>query len=409
MQENFSPKFFAGNRARLREAIDVDLPVVITANGQLQASSDNPFPFQQDPGFWYLCGVEQPDYVLVMSKNETYIIAPSRSEVQDMFDGIADHDKISASSGVDAVLDPKEGWSKLRSELEISKRVCTLQPNPAYIEIYGMYTNPARARLTRKLRRMAPKAELIDIRPELSGLRVVKQTPEIAAIRKAVDIHCATLNDVRQNSYAFEYELEADISRGFRSRGAHGHSFSPIVAGGVNACTFHYLENNAPLLPGNLALLDTGVKYGQYASDLTRTWSMAQPTVRQQAVFDAVNDALEYGISLLKPGKESFYACEQKVRGFVGEKLKELGLIDKVDKEGIFKYYPHAPHYLGLDVHDVGDTRLPIQPNMVMTLEPGIYIPDEGIGIRIEEDILITENGCEVLSKACPRTLTPVQ
>lgn len=408
MQSHFQSNFFADNRRALCEQVGADATIVITANGQLQASGDNPFPFQQDTSFWYLTGIEQPDYTLVINKHEAYLIAPARSEVQDMFDGTVDHEMLAAHSGIAAILSQREGWTRLASDLKTAKQVHTLTANPAYIAVYGMYTNPARSRLIRRLKRTVLDLGLVDIRPQLADLRVVKQASEIESIRKAVAINCDTINEVASNLYRYEYELEADITRGFRARGGRGHAFSPIVAGGLRACTFHYEENAARLQLDELVLIDTGVKYGQYASDITRTWSLAKPSERQRAIYSAVSDALDFGIAQLKPGP-SFYDCEQQIRAFVGQKLKDLGLLKRVDQAGTARYYPHAPHYLGLDVHDVGNTRRPLEPGMVLTLEPGIYIPEEQIGVRLEEDILITENGCEVLSKSCPRKLTPVQ
>lgn len=409
MQNLFGSDFFSGNRDRLLAGLKKhDAPIVVTASGQLQASADNPFPFHQDPSFWYLTGIEQADYVLVIDKRETYVIAPTRSHVQDLFDGTADLNGLTRTSGINAVLDQTEGWKKLESRLQKSKRVYTLQPYSSYNPLYGMYANPARARLVSKLRRLVSGLEVVDVRPDLAKLRVIKQAPEIAAIRRAVTTTADTLNDVQSRQYANEYEVEADITQGFRGRGMSGHAYSPIVAGGANACVLHYLDNNDALNTGELILADVGAEYSHYAADLTRTWTQGRPTSRQLDVFNAVDEAVQFGIGQLKPGP-SFYECEQKVREFVGAKLKQLGLIERTDKESVYKFYPHAPHYLGLDVHDVGDTRQPLKPGMVLTIEPGIYIPDENIGIRLEEDILITENGHEVLSKACPRALTSVQ
>ena len=410
MQSFFSPEFFTGNRARLRASVDGDAPIVITANGELQAKGDNPFPFRQDAGFWYLTGVEHPDYTLVIGVDETYIIAPGRSDVMELFGGVTTPDDIKKQSGVGTVLNASEGWARLKNNLQKSRKVYTLAANQAYIAVYGLYTNPARARITRQMKRAVPGLQVADIRKQLAELRVVKQAPEIAAIRRAVDITCATLNEVRRSSYSYEYELEADITRGFRRQGATGHAYSPIVAGGLNACTLHYIENNARLEPAEPVLADVGAEVSNYAADITRTWSFGKPSARQTAVFNAVDEAVRFGIEQLKPGDISFYECEQRVRAFVGTKLKELGLLERADdKEEIGRYYPHAPHYLGLDVHDVGDTGQPLRAGMVLTVEPGIYLPDERIGVRLEEDILITETGCEILSESCPRELTPVQ
>jgi Xaa-Pro aminopeptidase len=164
------------------------------------------------------------------------------------------------------------------------------------------------------------------------------------------------------------------------------------------------MANNAPLENNQLVLMDVGAEVDHYAADLTRTFIKGNASKRQRAVFDAVNEAVEFELSLLKPGV-SFSDCEKELCQFIGEKLRELGLIKSISDEAIRKYYPHAPHYLGLDVHDVGDYKASLEPGMVLTVEPGIYIPEEGIGVRLEEDVLITPDGCEVLSKKLPRVL----
>jgi len=408
MNTFFTADFFSTNRARLQALIQDTVPIVIAANGVLQANADNTFPFRQDSSFWYLTGLDLADYTLVITSAETYLIAPSYDSIKDVFDGTTDLQTISATSGISTVLSTKEGWARLRSDLNATKRVATLEPAPTYIASFGLYTNPARARLVRQMKRACTGLMVRNIRPELAKLRVVKQAPEIAAIQKAVDITCATLNEVQHRTYDYEYEIEADITQGFRKQGAGGHAYTPIVAGGLNSCTLHYLQNDDQLRAGELLLADVGASVQNYAADITRTWSRDTPSDRQRAVFDAVNEALAYGIGLLQPGT-TFHDVEQQIRVFVGDKLVKLGLIPVNTPEAVHEWYPHAPHYLGLDVHDVGDYRQPLEPGMVLTLEPGIYLPAERIGIRLEEDILITPEGCTVLSAACPRELTTVQ
>ncbi len=408
MTSDFTADFFAGNRKRLQHLLATDMPIVLAAHGELQAGGDNTFPFHQDSNFLYLTGINHANYTLVIEATGTYLIAPEHSDIKDLFDGGVDLAEVTRQSGINTILDAKTGWQRLQASLQAAKQVATPFASPAYIAQIGMYTNPARARLVRRLKRLVSGLQLTDIRPQLASLRVVKQPMEIAAITKAIDITCATLNDVRQHPYAYEYQLEADITQGFRSRGARGHAYGPIVAGGKNACTLHYDSNADQLQTDDLVLADVGAEYNRYAADLTRTWACGKPSSRQQAVFDAVNEAVVYGLEQLKPGP-SFYECEQRVRDFVGKKLKDLGLTKVVNHEVTHRYYPHAPHYLGLDVHDVGDYRQPLAAGMVLTIEPGIYIPEEGIGVRLEEDILITQTGNQVLSAACPRELTRVQ
>jgi Xaa-Pro aminopeptidase len=257
-----------------------------------------------------------------------------------------------------------------------------------------------------------PDIQLIDIRTDLAALRMIKQKPELAALQSAIDITTATLNEVLSDdnlaAYQFEYELEADIFRGFRRRGAAGHSFEPIVAGGKNACTLHNVANNASLQTGQLVVCDVGAEIEQYAADITRTVSLGPPSERQRAVYDAVQTVQTYALSLLKPGA-LLKDVEESVAQFMGEQLVQLKLIKKPTTEVIREYFPHATsHFLGLNVHDVGDYTKPLEAGIVITCEPGIYVKDEAIGVRIEDDVLITKSGNTVLSAACRKGLGSV-
>ncbi len=238
---------------------------------------------------------------------------------------------------------------------------------------------------------------------------MVKQPPELIALQQAIDITIDSLQALTAvdtfNTYHSEYEFEADLSREFRFRAATGHAFAPIIAGGARACTLHNVSNAAPLMPNSLVVLDVGAEVAHYAADITRTRVYGQPTHRQQEIFDAVLDVQAYALELLKPGTQ-LKEYEQAVETYMGATLRKLKLITTAGSPDIRKYFPHATsHFLGLDVHDVGDYSLPLTPGVVLTCEPGIYIPEEGIGVRIEDDILITETGNRVLSQRLPKTL----
>jgi Xaa-Pro aminopeptidase len=237
---------------------------------------------------------------------------------------------------------------------------------------------------------------------------MIKQPPELVALQQAIDITSKSLNDALAagKEYEFEYQLEASIAHGFRYRGAHGHSFEPIVAGGKNACTLHNVKNRSPLHQQTLVVCDVGAEVSHYAADITRTISVGKPTTRQKAVYAAVLSVQEYALGLLKPGV-SLKKYEQQVVKRMGEELKRLGLIKRADSKNIRQYFPHATsHFLGLNVHDVGDYQLPLEAGIVLTCEPGIYIPEEGIGVRLEDDVLITSEGNRVLSVACRKRLS---
>jgi Xaa-Pro aminopeptidase len=402
--------FFVGNRERLRQLFSGTAPIVMAANGLLQKGSDEAFAFHQDRSFWYLTGIDAPDIVLVMDKGREYLIVPGREEVREAFDGAVDFDELRRRSGIKDIYGEKEGWRHLESRVKKVKHIATLAAAPKYVDFWGMYTNPARAELIRKLKAINGDLELLDLRQHLSRMRMVKQQVELQALQQAIDITNATFREVTRPSkltkYAYEYEIEADITRGFRHRGALGHAFTPIVASGERACTLHNVANNGQLASDELVTIDVGADSEHYAADVTRTISLnGQPSRRQRAVHEAVVEAQDYAFSLLKPGV-LLKDYEQQMESFIGEKLRELTLIKTIQRETVRKFFPHATsHFLGLDAHDAGDYDKPLEPGVVLAVEPGIYIPEESIGVRIEDDVLITEDGIKILSGRLPRTL----
>ncbi|HEX3569033.1 MAG TPA: Xaa-Pro aminopeptidase [Candidatus Saccharimonadales bacterium] len=404
-----SASFFEGNRERLRQLFTGTAPIVLTANGLMQRGGDESYPFHQDSNFWYLTGIDVPDVLLVLDKDKEYLIVPGRSDVREAFDGALDTEAFTRRSGITTVLDEKEGWKQLHARLRRVQHVATLAPPTDYIDAYGMYTNPARRHLIRRMKEANEHLELLDLRMHLARMRMIKQPVELEQLQSAIDITLDTLKEITRPSsigkYAHEYEIEADLSRGFRRRGASGHAFSPIVASGKRACTLHNFTNNGILAADELAVLDVGAEVEHYAADITRTVALGKPSRRQQLVHEAVLEAQMYAISLLKPGV-LIKAYEQQMEAFVGEKLRELGLVKSITSEAVRRYFPHATsHFLGLDTHDVGHYERPLEPGVVITAEPGIYIPEESIGVRIEDDVLITAEGNTVLSAKLPRAL----
>ncbi len=405
----FDKEFFRGNRKKLRELFLGTAPIVITANGLVQKNADETLEFAQDSNFWYLTGLNEPNLILVMDKNREYIIVPEYSEIHDFFDGKISYDTVKNISGIEDCYSDKDGWKILSSRIKKTKHVATLAANPKFIAAYGMYSNPARESLINKLKELNPSIELLDLRAHLMNLRVVKQSSEIEALKEAINITVNTLKPImrqkRLDKYEHEYEIEADITSGFRSKGAAKHAFTPIVGSGINSTIIHSTLNNSKIEANLPIVIDVGARFGNYSADITRTIVPGKISKRIRSIYEAVLSAQNYAISLLKPGVilEDY---EEEVEHFIGEKLRELGLIKIIDKENVRKYFPHmVSHFLGIDVHDVGDYKKPLVPNMVITCEPGIYIPEESIGIRIEDDILITDDGCEILSSNLPREL----
>ncbi len=406
----FQSEFFAGNRARLRQLFTGTAPIVITAHGQMQQGSDEAYPFHQDRSFLYLTGINDPGVVLVMDKGKEYLIVPHRDEVIEKFDGVLDHGNMSQISGIQTVYGEKEGWRHLTSRLKKVRHVATLGASPRFIDFLGMYTNPARADLIQKIKDIHSEIELLDLRTHLGRMRMVKQEPEIQAIQAAIDATNATLKEIcrpkQLAKYAHEYEIEADLTHGFRRRGMMGHAFPPIVASGERACMMHYLLNNAPLVTGELLILDVGAQSDHYSADIARTVALGgNPSRRQQQVHAAVKEAQVHALSLLKPGV-MLREYEKQMETFVGEKLRELGLLKTIESEKVRHFFPHATsHFLGLDTHDGGDYDQPLEPGVILAVEPGIYIPDEALGVRIEDNVLITETGNTILSDGLSREL----
>lgn len=400
--------FFVGNRAELKRRVDIHGPIVIAANGLLQRNSDVTFPFRQDSNFYYLTGINEPDITLVIDEASEYLVVPDRDFSRATFDGALDPKSLMAASGIREILDETAGWERLKDGINNAQELATLLASATYDRRHGLFANPARARLIRRLKRLKPKLEIIDVRRVLAEMRVIKQPAEVAAIQEAIEVTAGGIKNLASDltSYKYEYEIEASLTASFRGAGANGHAFAPIVAGGKNACTLHNVANNSKLNPGELVVIDIGAEVDNYAADITRTLVMGEASDRQNQVYGAVLAAQKYALTLLKPGVD-FVSYEQKVADFLGGELVELGLIkDASDQANVRKYCPHATsHFLGLDVHDVGNYLEPLKENMVLTCEPGIYIPEEGIGVRIEDDVLITKTGNRVLSSGLPRSL----
>lgn len=402
----FTSEFFAGNRLRLLEQTSAYL-IVLTANGLIQRSADTTYPFRQDSNFWYLSGIEEPDYILVYNGIETFLIMPPRAEHRDLWDGAVDVKALQHTSGVPEILGHHDGWNKLDRLIKKFKKVHTITPVESYFDSLGFYANPARGALLSSLKKHR-SLELVDVRKPLARLRQIKQPVEVAALQKAIDITAETLTNVHKNlaKYQIEYELVADITAGFIRSGATGHAYLPIVASGSNASTIHYMKCNDDIKRNELLLFDVGAEFNNYSADISRTYSIAKPSQRQLDIFTAVKHVQEQAYELLKPGVD-MRTYEGQVDGIMAIELKKLGLLTDVnDKKRLKKYYPHlASHFLGLDTHDAADYDLPLQPGMVLTVEPGIYIPEENIGVRLEDNVLITATGIKVLSAALPHSL----
>jgi Xaa-Pro aminopeptidase len=325
------------------------------------------------------------------------------------FEEEIDKEELTEISGIKEVLNNRAGWEKTASLIHNRTTIAVTMPSPMRLEHYSMYVNPARRQLYKSLKRKFRGAKLIDARLELARQRMIKQPIEIKLIEKATDITADTLKEVlnstRLSKYKNTEEIADDILKGFKERGGSGHAFDPVVAAGRNAATIHY-GKYGKLTGSELIVCDVGAEFSSYCSDITRTVSYGRPTAKQQEVHGAVKSVQGEILELIKPGLD-FKTYEIQVVHLVGLKLKELKLIDKLTSRQIRQYYPHScSHSVGLDAHDSADYSQKMAENMVITVEPGIYIKEENIGVRIEDTVLITKDGVKVLSSHLPNSLS---
>ncbi len=371
--------------------------------------------FKQSANFWYVTGIDEAGWRLVIQKSpyREVLIAPDRDAVQVLFEGGVTAAEATKLSGVEEVVTAGDG-AKLIKEIAGKATVTTgawlhKDPHAAY-DNHAL--NPAEARLARQLKPLFNKA--VDIRPVLAKQRAIKQPVEVMEIMQAIQ---ASVNGFRavktslegmdpasqRTTHLHEYHLEAELSAAFRRAGTSGHAYDPIVAFGKNACVLHYAKNNDQLQDGGLVLIDAGAQKNYYAADITRTYAVGVPSKRQKAVHAAVEAAHQKIIAFIRPG----VALKDYV-AYVDDVMREaLRGLDLLREEADYrKYFPHAiSHGLGLDVHESLGGYTEFMPGMILTVEPGIYIPEEAIGVRIEDDILVTPEGNQNLSASLSTAL----
>ncbi len=381
-------EFFAANRQKLSGILDGCL-AVLAASDLTQKTGDMANDFAQESNFWYLTGIEEAGWQLIMLGEKSWLVSPETDEVHRVFNGALSDEAALRRSLVDEVIDGAAAQDLLHTLAKDNTTVYTLgaHPNAKY---FGFVENPALARLRRRLKNTF--TEVKDCRKPIAKLRAIKLPEEIDTLQRNIDHTCRAFELAKDKlgEMEYEYQLEAIFWHDFRSHGL-SHGYSPIVAAGINACTLHYGENNQPIKDGSLVLLDIGATSDGYSADITRTWSKGDPSARQRAIHSAVQAAHFEIIDLLKPGcLMKDYLTEVDI--IMKRALESVGLANGGDDYR--RYFPHAiSHGLGVDVHDSLGGFEEFQPGMVLTVEPGIYVPEEGIGVRIEDDILITSDG----------------
>ena len=388
--------FFEGNRKSLRDKLGHGSLVVISGYGEMQHKHDCAAAFEQEASFYYLTGVREPDWWYLSDglSGKEYLVRPDESDIKTVFDGSMSNTDARDCSGIRDIIGRDEAMRILRTWAKKHTIVYTTE-QPAYLAQAGFQLNHAQAELKKVLTRTFQTVQTCT--REIAQLRSIKQPEEVRAIQRAIAVTERAFLAAKETlkTAAYEYEVEAEMTRVIRSGGAWGHAYLPIVAGGINACTLHYIRNDTRLSKKELLLIDVGAQVDGYAADITRTYAIGQkPTKRHQAVHDAVRYAQQACIEQLKPGV-SVAAFSDEVDVIMKQAISSLGL----SVNSYRKYFPHAiGHGLGLDVHDVSSDSPVFVPGMFVTVEPGIYIVEEGIGVRIEDDILITDIGHKNLS-----------
>lgn len=373
----------------------VPQPLVVAGNDLVQRANDAAFPFAQDAHFFFLTRIDAPGWRVMVVDDRAILIAPEVDATHELFDGSLSQDDARKTSGINEIISRQEFEARLHGLAQKRATVYSLDAHP-HEDHFDFHENPARGQLWSELQVVFK--EVKDARKALSRLRALKTPAAIDSTEKAVEVTVQALTQLRDDlaNYRHEYELEAFLNSEFRRTGAQGHAYDPIVAGGKNACTLHYVRNNDELPKNGLVLLDVGAKVDGYAADITRTYAIGTPTERQVAVHAAVEKAHHAIIELIAPGVSLKHYLDRSDE-IMKEALRSLDLLSS--EEDYRRYFPHAiSHGLGLDVHESLGGHETFQPGMVLTVEPGIYIPEEEIGVRIEDDILVTADGHRNLS-----------
>ena len=398
---------FIKNRANFMAKMKPNSIAVFNSNDIYPISADSTMPFQQHRDIYYLSGVDQEESILVMfpdAANEKHRELLFLKETNDHI-AVWEGEKLTKEralevSGIKTVYWIQE-MEKVMAELMAQCDAVHVNTNEHYRAT--IETETREARFTKWLLNKYPAHSVAKSNPILQRLRSVKDPIELDLLQKACDITekgmRRVLNFVKPG--VKEYEIEAEFMHEFLRNRSKGFAYTPIIASGNNANVLHYIENNQSCNDGDLILLDVGAEYANYSSDMTRTIPVnGKYTKRQRNVYDAVNRVKKEATKLLVPGADwADYHIE--VGKLMTSELLGLGLIDKVDVQNedpnwpaYKKYFMHGTsHHMGLDTHDYGLLWEPMKANMVFTVEPGIYIPDEGFGIRLEDDVVIQKNG----------------
>jgi Xaa-Pro aminopeptidase len=425
---------FARRRKQLMGLMEPNSIAIVPAAPERTRSRDTEYHYRQDSDFLYLSGFEEPQAVLVLipgrEHGEYVLFVRERNREREIWDGYrAGPEGACSEFEADDAFPIDDIDDILPGLLEGKQRVYYAMGKDGEFDKHVMdWVNTIRA----KVRSGAtPPGEFLDLSHFLNDMRLFKSAAELRVMKEAGEIsaraHVRAMKTCKPG--VMEYQLEAEILHEFHMNGARFPAYNSIVGGGKNGCILHYIENSAPLKNGDLVLIDAGCELDYYAADITRTFPVnGKFSPEQKALYEICLHAQLAAIAVAKPGNHWNDPHEATVQ-VITEGLVKLGLlegeVDELIKNEAYKeFYMHrAGHWLGMDVHDVGDYKVGgewrvLEPGMVMTVEPGIYVaPDNervakkwrGIGIRIEDDVVITKEGNEVLTNDVPKTVAEIE
>ena len=421
---------FAARRKRLLQTIGDGVAVVPTAP-EVTRNRDAQHPYRFDSYFWYLTGFPEPEAVVVLvggRKPKAILFCREKNEEREIWDGFRYGPKAAkAAFGFDAAY-PIDELDKRLPEFLADRPALwhAVGHDRHWDERINKALNAVRAQA--RAGKRAPRA-IHDLRAELDAMRLVKDATEADIQRRSADIasagHARAMRACRPGMA--EYELEAELTYEFRRRGADAHAYTPIVAGGANACVLHYVSNDKVLNDNTLVLIDAGCELQGYAADITRSFPVnGRFNAAQKDVYEIVLAAQDAAFAAITPGRHFMEAHEAALRvltrGLVDLKLLAGEVDGLIESEAYKRFYMHRTgHWLGLDVHDAGDYKIGddwtrLVPGMTLTVEPGLYIRPAadippalaGIGIRIEDDVRVTADGCDVYTTA-PKTVAEIE
>jgi Xaa-Pro aminopeptidase len=405
-------EFFIRNRNNLLDSIKDNSVLVLFAGEAPQKSADEAYSFTPNRNFYYMTGINRDKMILMISKinkkvNQTLFIEKADPVLEKWIGKRMTVEEAKQASGIDNIQFLED------FESSVSRIMLTYDVKRLYLDLErrGWDTIPTVSNLFAKnICGKYPQLKVKNIYHDICNLRLIKTEEEIDEMRKAIAITNEGIKRMMVNAKPsmMEYELEAHFDYTLKSSGVTDYAFHTIAASGVNATVLHYNANNSKTQDGDLILFDLGAQWNYYNADISRTFPMnGKFTDRQKEIYNIVLKAMEDTMAVIKPGVP-FTKLNETTRASLAESLKKIGLI-KEDSE-LTKYYFHGvSHYLGLDTHDVGSRDLELKPGMVLTVEPGLYIEEEKIGIRIEDDVLVTQDGYENLAEDIIKSVEDIE